>query len=135
MAYCRWSCMNGYCDAYVYEDAHGGWTTHLAGVRWPEGAPESGMDAMFYAMNAECSNDEVAQAYKDAQQARDDWNKQNPPQPIEHPEAGASFNHDTPGECAENLERLRKEGFRVPDWAIDELREEERFMKAVKEAV
>ena len=40
------------------------------------------------------------------------------------PEGGHSYWHDTPGECADNLERLRGYGLNVPQYAIDSLRQE-----------
>jgi hypothetical protein len=40
------------------------------------------------------------------------------------PHDGDSFNHDTPGECADWLEHLRAIGYKVPKFAIDALRQE-----------
>jgi hypothetical protein len=39
--------------------------------------------------------------------------------------SGKTFHDDTPGDCADRLESLRAEGFNVPQYAIDELREEQ----------
>jgi hypothetical protein len=64
-------------------------------------------------------------AYRLAGKARGAWSERNPPFKIKHPEAGESFRHDSPGDCADNLERLASEGFTVPDWAIAALREEQ----------
>ena len=44
---------------------------------------------------------------------------------IDHPEAGQSYTDTTPGQCADRLEKLKSEGFKVPQYAIDELRKEE----------
>ncbi len=33
MSYCRWSSDNFTCDLYCYEDARGGFITHVAGAR------------------------------------------------------------------------------------------------------
>lgn len=38
---------------------------------------------------------------------------------------GESFSFDTPGECADELVRLRECGYNVPEYAIDALREEQ----------
>jgi hypothetical protein len=76
-------------------------------------------------------SDLAAVAYELAQEAWDEWAKNNALEPIDHPEARANFTHETPGECADNLERLQGEGFRIPQHAIDALREEQSEMEAV----
>ena len=40
------------------------------------------------------------------------------------PHDGETFEHDEPGECADNLVRLRDLGYMVPQGAIDALRAE-----------
>ena len=125
MSYCRWSSLNGYCDVYVFEDVHGGWTTHVASRRPPPGAPEDPMEVLTVEAAADPELWTKAWAeFQRRQAARDAWASTNASLPIEHPEAGASFNHPTPGDCADNLERLRAEGFIVPQAAIDVLRSE-----------
>lgn len=37
MTYCRWSDDSFRCDLYCYQDTSGGWTTHVALYRDPEG--------------------------------------------------------------------------------------------------
>lgn len=123
MSYCRWSSDNFYCDAYVYESS-AGWETHLANQRRPPGAPDNGATAMFKSLQV-LRNDLAADAYRLAQAAWDEWAERNPLQPIDHDEAGESFIHESPGECADNLERLRSEGFVIPQYAIDALREKQ----------
>lgn len=124
MSYCRWSSLNGYCDVYVYEDVNGGWTTHVAGARRPAGAPFHSPHILAAAHGQ--PDHPAIKLYRDMNALWDAWTDANPPQPIDHPEAGKSFNHDTPGECAENLKRLAREGFIVPIEAIWELEEDER---------
>ncbi len=119
MSYCRWSCLNGYSDLYVYEDVSGGWTTHVAWRMLPPGAPDHGMDLLI-------GKGGSVGKYMEAQKAWDAWKEKVELTDIDHPEAGESFNHPTPGECADNLERLRGEGFVVPDWAVENLRDEHR---------
>ena len=117
MSYCRWSCLNGYSDVYVYKDVSGGWTTHVAGRRRPPGAPDHGMVVFF-------GEGGSIEKYMEAQAAWAVWAEKTPLTDIDHPEAGKTFNHDLPGECADNLERLRGEGFTVPDWAVKSLKDE-----------
>lgn len=123
MSFCRWSCLNGYSDVYVYEGRQG-YVTHVARKRRPPGAPRSGMDAFYEVMAADGSGEEMAEAYRSADAKRQEWDEAHPLAPIDHPEAGANFCHDDADECAANLERLRREGFVVPEWAIESLREE-----------
>lgn len=112
MAYCRWSD----CDAYVYEDATGGWTTHIAGYRNPAGYPPP----------FDFSSDEsIARSIE----AQNEWReKNNSRAAIGLPEDGMSFNHDSPGACADNLRRLKAMGYDIPDDVIAELEEEQREM-------
>ena len=105
MAYCRWSD----CDVYVYE-GQDGWVTHVASRRNKAGYPPD-----FDWENVEAS-------FK----ARNAWSEANQEYvEIGLPDAGESYLHNTPGECAENLIRLKREGFNVPQYAIDELIDEE----------
>lgn len=117
MSYCRFSSENFYCDAYVYASVNGGFVTHIAARRPPPGAPPDP-----WVVYHETKSSDAADA---AHAARDTWAKQNPPVDINHPEAGAYFHHATARECAENLIRLRGEGFNIPQYAIDSLLAEE----------
>lgn len=131
MSYCRWSDMNGYCDVYVYEDVNGGYTCHVAGQRIPSGAPYIGYDLLMASALAG-SNSEKSPAwelYQKNKEIRDEWAKDNEPVPIEHELAGSSFNCPTPGEMADHLEKLAREGFIVPGHAVISLREEQRELK------
>jgi len=107
MSYCRWSSLNGYCDVYVYEDATGlGWITRVRSARMPVlGMSVPSEEAVWH-----------------------EWVTANPPEAIDHDEAGQLFQHATPGECADNLERLARQGFIVPGFAIDDLRAEQKEM-------
>jgi hypothetical protein len=130
MSYCRWSCENYYCDAYVYENVAGYWVTHLASNRYPPGAPLRGLAAMTSAIhNGEKDHTKLIETYNAADQKFKEWEKENKPFKIDHPKAGKSFFHCTPGECADNLECLQKEGFVIPQYAIDGLREEQAEVK------
>lgn len=123
MSYCRFSCLNGYCSVYVYQHVDGGWVTHVAAMGWPPGRPEGFSDVVLRGIEA---GGDVDQAAADRARAlQEAWDAQNPLEPIDHADAGRDFQHSTPGECADNLERLRLEGFTVPSWAIAQLREEE----------
>jgi hypothetical protein len=113
MSYCRWSSDDFQCDVYVY-DGGGGWTTHVAGNR-PVGAvpatpePNSGNFQEFMA------------AHRAQMAFLETCERAN----ITLPHAGESFHDDTPGECADRLDMLRALGYKVPQYAIDELRLEQ----------
>ena len=114
MSYCRWSDDS---DVYVYEDVSGGWTTHVAGRRRvdPPAQPSLALLAegqVFWWMLLERMRRSALDVTGD------------PMERIAAPSAGESFNDPSPGECADRLERLRAEGLIVPQYAIDDLRDE-----------
>ena len=106
MAYRRWSD----CDVYVCKHAHGGWATHVASRRNSAGNPPNIDYTTAETVTKSCA-DRVA------------WFKNNTDYvEIDLPSAGMTFNDATSGECAARLERLREEGFDVPQYVINELR-------------
>lgn len=50
--------------------------------------------------------------------AQHDWVQAALRVPLEHPAAGAVLRFETPQECAQELRRLKKDGLRVPDYAL-----------------
>lgn len=122
MSYCRFSDLNGLCDVYVYEDVSGGWTTHVATRRMPAGAPRAPLELLMV------GNAAATEAYRVYEEAYADWYNSHEHEDIDHPEAGARFNHATPGECADNLQRLRVSNLIVPHYAIQALRREQSAM-------
>lgn len=113
MSYCRFSSDNFCCDAYVYESCEGGFATHIASRRVPPGSPP---DPLTVFLSTKSQED-----YEAAIKAVNAWRKTITLEKIDHPEAGAFFNHGTARECAKNLLRLRGEGFLIPQYAIDAL--------------
>ena len=115
MSYCRWSSMNSMCDVYVYEDDAGGWTTHVAAKRrvlppipsLPLGRVPNRIWVLW------------------ERRVRSLSLRLIPMRPIGLPYDGRSFTDSTPGACADRLESLRAMGYRVPQHAIDALREED----------
>ena len=67
MAYCRWSCLGGFCDLYCYEDVSGGYTTLVAGLKRvvPEGVT----------LPPEPQLDELALAGGEDKAAAEDWTR------------------------------------------------------------
>lgn len=112
MSYCRWSSDDFMCDVYVYESDRA-YVTHVAGRRpvfsEPLPPPETGgADSWFKRHLIVSEMLDRATLVK-----------------IGGEHDGESFTDDTPGECADRLEYLRTCGYNVPQYAIDELREEE----------
>lgn len=114
MSYCRFSSDDYACDVYVYADVMGGYTTHVAKMRYrfleplpPRVSFEQDQVAYVNRMV------EVTRRIDDAERV-----------PIELEGAGESYNDPDPGSCADRLQALKNLGFIVPQYAIDALREE-----------
>jgi len=117
MSYCRWSSDQFQCDVYVYKDVSGGWTTHVASRRDKWKAPNMPLNHVgkwhwyitwwWYTIRNRF------------------WSEFRGLYDIGLEHDGESFNHDTPGECADWLQTLLDLGYKVPQYTIDSLREEE----------
>jgi hypothetical protein len=118
MSYCRFSTDDFQCDVYVYESCMGGWQCHVAGLKYVFKEP----------LPPEVSFDQEHMA---------EWLER-------HQKVSAMLDHETmvplgvphvddfitatPGEMADRLEQMRAMGYRVPQRAIDALREEQAEM-------
>lgn len=118
MSYCRWSSDDGYCDVYVYKCVHGGWVTHVAVRRQPDGCPVKFKDVMP-------DGKFDAKKYLEYTKAKSKWLDNVKYLELDSPHAGKSFRHSTPKECADNLITLRESGLMVPQYAIDTLMDED----------
>lgn len=119
MSYCRWSTDDFRCDVYTYESVYGGWRTHVAGLRHTLG--DDDLPAPVEVVSGD--EDSFVRWYRRHQQVMKLINTQEYV-PIGLPHDGETFTDDTPGECADRLQWLRGLGYRVPQAAIDALREE-----------
>ena len=119
MSYCRFSSDDFQCDVYVYEDCAGGWTTHVAGRRHVFKEP---LPADVPLENKEAWVKRHARVMEliDSAELVD----------IGLQFDGETFNDPTPGECADRLEMLRAAGYNVPQYAIDQLRDEAADVRA-----
>ena len=117
MSYCRWSSDGFKCDVYCYAHVDGVWVTHVAGRKKVglDTLPPDGLSPPFD-WNAKM-------AFDKAYEALSEWRD------ITLPHANETFRDASPGECADRLEHLRSLGYHIPQYAIDELREEEREEK------
>jgi len=115
MAYVRFSSDDYQSDVYTYEDCDGGWITHVANVRYRFRSPlppPVDMDANMEGWLAR--HQKVSAMVEQAERV-----------PIKSSVAGERFHDNTPGEAADRLLALRELGIRVPQHAIDQLREEQ----------
>ena len=119
MSYCRWSTDDFQSDVYVYESREG-YETHVAVNR----VDLTGRSLPPRVEMSTPPTKEELRAWVGRSVTVCGLIIDAPQVPIDLPEAGASFIHATPGECADNLERLRGLGFNVPQAAIDALRED-----------
>lgn len=134
--------MNWMCDVYVYEDVNGGWTTHIAGARRLFPPIPAISFTLLPKFGGRLDQDRMRVVYSSAWRESAAklvhrfwcfWHKYlhlasgrlSPRIKIKLPHAGGMFNDDTPGECAERLLYLRSLGYKVPQYAIDSLMEEE----------
>jgi len=115
MAYCRFSSDDYQCDVYVFASVTGAWETMVATSRYvglveqlPPPAPDDDLTAQMerftFVSNLAASCDR---------------------EPIGLGSDGQTFYDPTPGACADRLETLRKQGYLVPQYAIDGLRAEQ----------
>jgi hypothetical protein len=116
MSYCRFSSNDFQCDVYCYASTYGGYITHVAAARHvfkQELPPALSEDASIVEMLARYKR--MMELVNGAELV-----------PIGGPYDGADFNDPTASAAADRLEQLRAAGYRVPQYAIDELREEAR---------
>lgn len=114
MAYCRFSSSDWRSDVYVYADVHGGWTTHTAGRRCGDEVPRNTADPIDDFEEWYAQHEAQMRALEETTYTK-----------IDSEYANKSYNDATIAECIERLEFLRAEGFHVPQYAIDRLREED----------
>lgn len=127
MSYCRWSSDDFQCDVYVYADVYGGWTIHVASRRrdWVKACMTLPPPVPFSKenMTAWIERHHVMQKFLDDPRWDEDTFEGWVDVPAPH--AGETYNLGSAGECADLLEEIRASGCNVPQYAIDELREEQ----------
>jgi hypothetical protein len=120
MAYCRFSTNDFQCDVYVYESNPGGWAIHIASRRviytepLPDRIPFDATD-----VDAFVAKQFARDVAVDAIRERSEWES------IKLPYAGTTIYEPSAGDAALRLIALRDMGYRVPDYAITELIEEQ----------
>lgn len=121
MSYCRWSSVTEFgnlSDVYVYGSEYG-YEVHIAGthINNPSDDPHP-----TFALSLCISEDDAWDQYTRYDK---EWWERNEDFRTKLELSGESFDFETPGECADFLEFLKKDGYHVPHYAIEALREEE----------
>jgi len=119
VSYCRFSTDNFGCDVYCYVNDAGAFVTIVAAVRFVGDSPIP-VIAPIEEWGLAVSFNEVARQMDERQAWMDGAERA----PIGLWFDGEEFVDATAGEAAERLEMLRAAGYRVPQRAIDVLREE-----------
>ena len=116
MSYCRFSSDDFQCDCYCYGESIGGYVIHVAGRRaiFKDPLPPPIMLDKDNTQEWWARHKKVSKMLEKAEL-----------RPLGLPHDGQTLHADTPGEAADTLEMLRKEGYRIRQYAIDELRKEE----------
>lgn len=114
MSYCRWSSDNFSCDIYCY-DHGGGFTIHVAGNRVIGDIPK------LPPFPTDPGDDKAINAYVAAHQMQMEFLRLCQREDIELPYAGETLQVDSAEDCVRKLLELREIGYRVPQYAIDEI--------------
>lgn len=117
MSYCRFSTNDHACDVYVYE-SDAGWVTHVAARRY------AFTDAMPPAVDVEPWHPTWAPKFAARLERVRELLDAASLEPIGGPHDGETFTRDSSGECADLLEGLAWDGYRVPNNVVHDLREE-----------
>jgi len=112
MSYCRWSSDNWKCDLYCYAHVDGGYMTHVAGCRH-KNVPE-------LPAYGSASNSEHWEAYKKQMEFLDTAEIED----IGLEYDGSSFNDPDLESFLGRVLLLKKEGYHVPDYVIERIKEE-----------
>lgn len=124
MSYCRWSSYGWKCDVYVYEDAGGGWTTHVASRKRVSATPCPELDWEAWRSLPE---KERAEAFSAWHKSEREWLDSSTLVDIGLEFDGERFNDPTPEACAATLRMLKGVGYWVPEDVIVELENEHRL--------
>ena len=114
MSYCRWSTDDFQCDIYAYADVSGGYTIHVAGMKRVIKEPLPPPVDMNKDIQAWCERDDKVMKIVQASELV----------PVGLPHDGADFYGLDLPKFLETMLMLRKEGYRFPDYALDEIRAE-----------
>ena len=113
MSFCRWSSDNFKCDVYAYEHVDGYFALHVASSKHVGDVP-------LLPDITKVSNDEWSKAHK----IREDWLDTHEVESIGLSCDGDDYELDTIEDLLDKMLELRKIGYHVPDYTIENIREE-----------
>lgn len=137
MSYCRFSNDDFRCDVYAYESCHGGFVVHVAGNKVRGWIPRIWIPPRAWILQAKDPSRFKRMRYWVA--SRLSWLTYRiqmryldlaPRRALGLAFDGKSFDDSDAAACADRLEWLRLQGYRVPQFAIDNLRDEDREARA-----
>lgn len=117
MSYCRWSSDNWRCELYCYEDASGGFTTHVASNKVVGDVPKEDWEGFI-------TKRVTVEEFVAQNKAQMDWLGTAERTPIGLPHDGASFNDPDLESFLLRLLSLREVGYKFPDYVIEDVRAE-----------
>ncbi|MHA2065498.1 MAG: hypothetical protein ACXABY_14080 [Candidatus Thorarchaeota archaeon] len=110
MSYCRWSSDGWKSDVYVYESAED-FTIHVATNKRVHADPCPKVDWKSGGYLKQCEEEQR-------------WVDESTLEPLGLPHDGETYREDSAEECVARLLKLREAGYHVPQYAIDNLKEE-----------
>jgi hypothetical protein len=123
MSYCRWSSDNWKSDIYCYESSYGFVTAVASNKRILDGMPLMPLNPVL----VDCTEEEREELWKDwfrIHEEQMEFLETAEMKKIGLKYDGETFDDSTAEECLETLLMLQKEGYHVPEDAIEALREE-----------
>ena len=114
MSYCRFSSDDFQCDVYCYEDCAGGFTTHVATNRRTPKEPFPPRINPVTDFKAWWAREKIVGEMLKAAERK----------PIGLPHDGQHFNDPDLQSFLDRLLSLKAEGYNVPDYAIETVRDE-----------
>lgn len=114
MSYCRFSDDNYKCDVYAYEHVGGGFVIHVANNRYVGDIPQVDNSLL----------DSNIKEWSKQQAEQDKYLQSCGTQPIGLAHDGEMFVCDTLEDMQDTLLRLKGDGYHVPDYVFDEIKEE-----------
>jgi hypothetical protein len=129
MSYCRFSSDDFRCDVYAYEHVDGGFVTHVAGNKTRGYIPRVLPLPNYQLKDAASALKRLRygvwfRLWMWSYHLQSFYLEHAPRRALGLPHDGETFDDESAEACADRLVYLRQCGYRVPQYAIDNLRQE-----------